>query len=449
MRVGVKRKPGHCRLSAPLYNGRRQFTYIQPLAGQERRKSESLGLMVSFFQVRKYSLRGSHIPEQIWTSNVSSPAGRQCPPHRRPLCPLSLYCPSAKIKSFSSRVRLQVNLWIARLRHPFFRIDFPAFGFQWPRMAGTEYGMDINFYTLIVASGSKAGAREQFELLMADLVRIYHRTVRRIDASSGDWGIDVFVGDLDGVISVWQSKFFIDGVKQSQKGEIRDSFATAVNRAEQQGYVLDAWTLCIPVSMDPETTKWWDGWKKRKEKETGVRIGLWDETELRALLRSPDATTIRNVYFGSKTRRTPIPVYPLPTSTYYEDMLFIKQLKAAGIMELGSAKRQFFNADLLAREVADKGVVEEVQTIETMRAETHAVWETRFNERCAPPPSDRLLPGFYGEVMKAIEVLHGAGERFVIPLSLVHRLGSMHQVVEEGAAGWVYKWREIVEAHRG
>ena len=98
-------------------------------------------------------------------------------------------------------------------------------------------------------------------------------------------------------------------------------------------------------------------------------MGLWDETELRALLGSPDARSICSTYFSTETRFTPMPVLQLPSADLYDDMLFIRQLKEAGIIELNSAKRQFFNADLLAREVADKGVEEEVQTIETVRAE--------------------------------------------------------------------------------
>jgi hypothetical protein len=309
--------------------------------------------------------------------------------------------------------------------------------------------MDINFHALVVAGQGKAGARELFEHLVAEVVRVLHRTVRRIEAAPGDWGIDVFVGELDGVVSVWQAKFFIDGVTAAQQGEIRESFASALKAATEHGHTLDAWTLCIPVSMDPRSTKWWDGWKKRTEAKTGVLIGLWDETELRAILRSPDAAAVRDAYFGDGVAKVPLPIHPLPSPDLYDEMLFIEQLKAARIAELESAKRQFFNADLVARDVADKGVEAEIASVESVRAESHAIWETRFNAHCAGPPPDPLLPGLYAEVMQAIEQRHNSGQPLAIPLSLVHRLGSMHQVVDEGAAGWVQAWRAIVEARSG
>jgi hypothetical protein len=201
--------------------------------------------------------------------------------------------------------------------------------------------------------------------------------------------------------------------------------------------------------MGPTATKWWDGWKKRQEKKYGIHIELWDETELRALLRSPDAARVREAYFPSQAPSVlpPRAVEPLPAPDIYDDMLFIAQLKAAEIAELESAKVQFFNADLLTREVADKGVEEEVGALATVRAEVHAIWETRFNAKCSEKPLDPKLPGLHPQVMLAIEQLHSSGRPLLIPMSLVHRLGSMHQVVEYGGAGWVLEFRKIAEGY--
>jgi hypothetical protein len=43
--------------------------------------------------------------------------------------------------------------------------------------------------------------------------------------------------------------------------------------------------------------------------------------------------------------------------------------------------------------------------------------------------------------------LHSSGCPLLIPMSLVHRLGSMHQVVEYGGAGWVLEFRKIDEGY--
>jgi hypothetical protein len=156
----------------------------------------------------------------------------------------------------------------------------------------------INFHALIAKTGSKDGARASFEEMLAQLIRLSQPGVRRVEANPGDWGIDVFVGQLGSLISVWQSKFFIDGVGTTQQQEIRESLTSLMANAQAQGFSVKLWTLCIPCSMDPKATKWWDGWKKRAEKKHAIKIQLWDETELRNLLLSPDASSLRETYFG-------------------------------------------------------------------------------------------------------------------------------------------------------
>jgi HEAT repeat protein len=156
----------------------------------------------------------------------------------------------------------------------------------------------INFHTLIAKTGSKDGARAKFEEMLAQLVRLSRPGVRRVEANPGDWGIDVFVGQLDGLISVWQSKFFIDGVGEVQQQQIRESLTSLMESARAQGFSVDTWTLCIPCSMDAQATRWWEGWKKRNESKYGITIELWDETELRNLLLHPDAGALRDTYFG-------------------------------------------------------------------------------------------------------------------------------------------------------
>jgi hypothetical protein len=307
----------------------------------------------------------------------------------------------------------------------------------------------INFYALI-GDGGKAGAREVFERLVVQLVRLQHRTMR-IKANPGDWGIDALVGELDGgTVAVWQAKFFIDGAGQGQQGQIRESFEAAIAAAEKEGHTLGAWTLCMPVSFDAPTAKWWSSWRRRMKTKHGVRIELWDDTELEALLLTPDATHVRDAYFHTPAVSLPCPpVKALPAGITYDEMLFMKQLRAASVAEVESAKHQFFNADLLAREVADKRVPEHMEALETTQGEAHALWENRFNAACAQQPADPTLPGLHSQVMVAIEQHHNAHPPNALPMNVVHRLGSMHQVVENGEAGWVREFRSIAEGHRG
>ena len=154
----------------------------------------------------------------------------------------------------------------------------------------------ISFHQLI-REGGKEGARESFERLIAQLVLLQYPGVKRIEAHPGDWGLDVIAGDIDDVLSVWQAKFFIDGIGDPQKAQIREAFSQVMAKATEQGFIVDVWTLCIPVDLHPGALTWWTNWKRGKQKECGVRIELMARTDLEALLIAPDAAGIRAAFF--------------------------------------------------------------------------------------------------------------------------------------------------------
>jgi hypothetical protein len=83
----------------------------------------------------------------------------------------------------------------------------------------------FNHHALIARMGNEQGAREEFARLVAALAELTLR-VRRIREDPGDWGIDSFAGRLDegSDVAVWQAKFFVNGVADSQKNQIRGSF---------------------------------------------------------------------------------------------------------------------------------------------------------------------------------------------------------------------------------
>jgi len=166
-------------------------------------------------------------------------------------------------------------------------------------------------------------------------------------------------------------------------------------------------------------------------------------------LLTPDAAELRSVFFPVATGGPVAPpaVADLPAAVTYEDMLFIKQLEAAQIHEHGSAKQQFFNAELLSREVADKRVAEHVLALQAERADLRSIWEDRYNHACTATAEDGLLPNLHPEVMQAIERRHDGGRVEVLPMHLIHRKGAMHQVVQAGRAGWVRDFRSLAEAH--
>jgi hypothetical protein len=311
--------------------------------------------------------------------------------------------------------------------------------------------VSFNHHKLIARVGNEQGAREDFARLIAALAELTTR-VRRIRENPGDWGIDAFAGRLDdgGEVAVWQAKFFINGVGDTQQQQIRDSFRMAREAAEKQGYRLVRWTLALPVDLSATETQWWDGWKKRQEADHGVTIELWDKHRLDTLLRPPDAEAIRNEFLPpfAKAEVSPRPVKPLPAGTTYDEMLFIAQLKEAGIAELQAAREEFFNAELLVRDVNDKGVEQEVTGLHTVRSETRSLWSQEYNDACEKNARADSLPGLHGAVMRAIRDLHLAQGPTPLRLNVVHRFGTMHQVVEDGEAGWVREFRAVVERHR-
>jgi hypothetical protein len=320
-------------------------------------------------------------------------------------------------------------------------------------MAGPPAGVSagearINFAAHQVRANAQ-GARQDFEEMIGQLVHAVRPGVARmVAANPGDWGIDVFVGNLGGAVTVWQSKYFIPEVNKSHQAQIRESFDSAVKNAAKEGFTLTQWILGVPSSMDGPTTKWWDTWKRKKQREFEVVIDLWDETELRSLLISPDAESVRRHYYEpAQAARPRAEVVGLADEDAYrlETALFVRQLREAGHVEVTTSKQQFFNAELMAREVVDKGVPVEVAALTSADAVVHGLWEDHFNEACQAH-QDARLPGLHRSVMSEIRAQHatlGAG----LPCGPVHTCGLMHRVVDNRRAGWVRHWRQVADEH--
>ncbi|MFF5288409.1 serine/threonine protein kinase [Paractinoplanes globisporus] len=301
----------------------------------------------------------------------------------------------------------------------------------------------INFAAHQIRAGNLAGARDDFEQMLAMLLAAVHPGARQIAAHPGDWGIDVLLGDLSGMVVIWQSKYFWPVVTRSQQAQIRESFDSALAAAERNGYQLRRWVLCVPASMDPATARWWDRWSARRRRDTGVAIDLWHETTLREMLARPDAAHVRRHYYDPYepvTSRRPLRELETDVADLLEQALFVRQLRAAGHEEVGSAKHEYFNADLLAREIADKGVRAELDALAEADAVAYGIWEGFFNA-ALQQRADPMLPGLHAAVMGEIR------ESGAFPAELragrVHRCGLMHRIVQRRRAGWVRHWRAI------
>lgn len=312
---------------------------------------------------------------------------------------------------------------------------------------------DIDFRILEVRFSGPAGARDAFERLVADIVGIVHPDVQEIQANPGDWGIDAFIGNLEqnGSVHVWQSKYFINGFGESQQKEVRDSYKSAKSSAAKHGYNISSWTLCIPCELDAPMTTWWTGWKKRAEKADEITINLEPAGKLRRRLQAPAGRPVRDHYFspvfsapqGNGDVLPPRGLRELIDDTEYDDALFVHQMNEAGLPETFSAREAFFNAEILEREVTDKGIATELSTLSTWRVRISSTWSSEFNNACQAS-TERHLPGLYSNVQNGIENSHGQ-EAASLRAHVIHGIGLLHQAVDKGRAGWVRDWRKVAQ----
>jgi len=111
--------------------------------------------------------------------------------------------------------------------------------------------------------GNIAGAREAFEKACESLFRKMYsdKNVKSVAVKKGDGGIDVFIGEM-GIkpITVIQCKFFLEEFGDAQKGQIRESFKTAI---ESNEYELENWILCVPRELPIDEASWWSKWKSK------------------------------------------------------------------------------------------------------------------------------------------------------------------------------------------
>ncbi|MGV9326735.1 hypothetical protein [Streptosporangium sandarakinum] len=159
----------------------------------------------------------------------------------------------------------------------------------------------------------EAGAREDFEQMLTDLVSaVTGKDAIPVRANPGDWGIDVLVGDLDGRVTIWQAKYFVNGFGESQQRQVRESFGSARKYAREKGYTIERWVLCVPCELDAPTVRWWQRWSRERRAETGVAIELWDAGGLRRRLALPEAATVRRSYYDPYRPAGPAGPAPVP-----------------------------------------------------------------------------------------------------------------------------------------
>lgn len=140
--------------------------------------------------------------------------------------------------------------------------------------------MERDFRYFIERDGEK-GAAEKFEGACYNMLKHKHPylNVNRIRENPGDEGVDVYVGDFNDRIDVYQCKFYMNELHYQS---INKSLERAVNN---KYYKLKEWYLLIPKRLDIKESKTWFNWKKKKEEEHSIKINLMSGDEIILLMK--------------------------------------------------------------------------------------------------------------------------------------------------------------------
>ncbi|GAA0846359.1 hypothetical protein GCM10008915_52430 [Bifidobacterium pullorum subsp. gallinarum] len=187
--------------------------------------------------------------------------------------------------------------------------------------------MELPFESLKYKYGL-TGAREKFEAICVELIQIIHEDdSHTVESAGGDGGIDIFVGDYEGDLDVYQCKYFIDKIDSTQKNQIIASFNKVVS---EKGDSIMKWHLCVAKDFNKKEHEWWAKWKKDMEENHNFKIKLWDASQLTTKLKK---NGLFDRYFSDyKTKKEELSndfryaITTLSESSVYYDFDFLEHL---------------------------------------------------------------------------------------------------------------------------
>jgi len=108
-----------------------------------------------------------------------------------------------------------------------------------------------------------------FEEFCGQVIRAEYGTAQHFYGAGGDEGIDIRDGELDPLLraasgthlTIWQIKFFRNGIQASQQRQVEKSFQRAM------AHLPDRWVLCVPRTLSVDDAKWWDTFCAEKAQE--------------------------------------------------------------------------------------------------------------------------------------------------------------------------------------
>ncbi|MTI47849.1 MAG: hypothetical protein FH761_08410 [Firmicutes bacterium] len=299
-----------------------------------------------------------------------------------------------------------------------------------------------------------AGAREVFEEICVELYKYKCDEAYPIEVSQGDGGIDIYIGNFEDQIDVYQCKYFIEGIGDSQKAQIRESFKTAIS---SDIFKLKEWYLCIPNILNIKETQWWYSWKTKMEKKHNVKIKLRDGSYLLSELKKYD---LYNTLFDNdivilleeikedlneEKRYYQEKIYELDDlgEIDYNEFTFIKKLESANIMEHSFCKKEFFNAEIMKSAIESRDKKDDIKMFKNLRDKIHSIWNTQYLRYTDTENGIDLLANVY----ERVENLDSTTLKANNEISLIAKKGMLHQLSDDCKVGWVKNYIERLEKY--
>lgn len=298
-----------------------------------------------------------------------------------------------------------------------------------------------------------AGAREVFEKICTQLLQArYGKDAHNIRVARGDEGIDILVGDFQSPIENYQCKYFIDGIDNSQKAQIKKSFERAIHATD---YSMHKWILCVPCSLSAPEFKWWSEWRGQQQKIYGIEISLFDGAYLISELKKYDIydqafdEDIRKKLdeilenMESEKARLSKEIIVMLTDISpddYDDMIFVKKLENAKVEMIDGCKRDFFNAEFAEYIIRSKGDNERIRILENLKRKIYDFWETQYRRYQDDDNGNELLTRTYERIEDADTAALSCSS--LPEVSLAAKKGMLHQWAEECSIGWLRNYQE-------
>lgn len=291
------------------------------------------------------------------------------------------------------------------------------------------------------------GARGIFENVCVSLFQdIYGESCKSVQPSQGDGGIDVLIGDLPTPEKVYQCKFFLGRLGDSQKSQIRQSFKTVSEK-----YNITEWFLCLPIILTEKELLWWSKWKNEKQLDTNIKIELCDGSYLINKLKK---TGIYTDVFDDDIRinlekileeltneqkkvfdRIIYGIEDFPDiDEEYNDSIFVKMLESAGIDFIDDCKVEFFNAEISRQQSVSKDEIAGLKTYNNLKKTVYSIWQTQYREYRDSVNGNKLLNKTYLRIedLESTTLSFSSSE-----YNLLSKKGLLHQLADERKIGWI------------